>query len=398
MEFLFKRKTLRIRNLVIPLVFACIGWQSFDLFAQTNDSEFKEHVTENVVAAFQSHDLDKIEQSFSLEALGHKVAPKLFEQRADINGFVQGFTQKESKKRFIASSFGGVLKEGTEISYRSLREMNGETFPLIRLDIAGGGHEYILLDVILSGPDKGKIQDMFVASSGKWSSESIAGASKLLLIKDVSLLQKFFGNIEINEDLAKKFEELGELRASAQYGKAYKTIMALPEAVRKDRAIIDVAIQLGQLYREDAYYFQLSELAKYYGDDPSTQFILVDHHYIQGDFVGAHKSIDQVINLFGADGAMYNLKANIAFGAQDVTGAIRYSQQAIESEPTFAPAYWTLLTLQSSQNAFSEMVDTLTKIESNLGLAFSENDFQGNSFYTAFIQSEAFKAWFASKN
>lgn len=392
MDFLFKR------HLVVLILFSTLAaLYSLPVSADDSDNKFKEASALNVVKAFQSDDLAEIEKVLSLKKLGYKVAPKLFDKRSDINGFVEGFTLKESRERFIASSFSGILTEGTRVYYRSLREMNGNIYPLIRIDVGQGGHEYLLLDIALSGPEKGKIQDMFVASSGKWSSESIAGASKLLLIKDNSLLQQFFGNIEINEDLGNQFVELGNLRASGQYAEAYKLIMNFPEAIRQDRAIIDVAIQVGQMYRDDAYYFQLGELAKYHGKDPSTQFVLVDHYFIQGDFDNAQKSINQVLDLFGEDAALYNLKANVSSNQQDLASAIEFSQQAIKIEPTFAPAYWTLLTLQSSQNAFADMVKTLTAIEQNLGFDFTENDFMGNNFYTAFLSSQEFKNWMSSK-
>ena len=113
---------------------------------------------------------------------------------------------------------------------------------------------------------------------------------------------------------------------------AYKVIQSFPDKIQQSRVMMDRAITLSQLVSEEEYNKQLSRLAKYHGDDPAAQFMLIDY-YAENDI-----------------------------------------QQALV--------------------AFDQMVDWFKGLERQNDVVFEKSDFEDNpEFYGSFMESEAYKTW-----
>ncbi|WP_428603618.1 tetratricopeptide repeat protein [Sedimenticola sp.] len=357
-----------------------------------NDSELQT-LSADFVAAINRQDFEALSKLFDLQALGERTARTIFNKESDIKKFNQGFLSR-GRMTFIRSTFGQVLDEKGQAKYLRILHRGDKANPLIRVDIPSGGFEYVILTVQKNLLGELAIVDIFTATSGKNLSTSLGAAAQLLVAPNDSMLKKLFGIKKIDKQMSAKFRELGKLRREKRYADAYDLINKLPLEVRTKRVIIDLAIQLAQTINDEEYFRQLSLLEKYYGDDPSTAFMLIDHFYTQGNMAKVNHSIDRMIDEYGKDAALMNLKCSIAFTSKKYSEAIAYAKEATRLEPDYEDGHWSLVALYVTTRQYDNVVAALKNVETDLGYQFSKQNFVDDEFYADFVKSEAFYGWF----
>lgn len=340
--------------------------------------------------ATKARDIPTMAEMFDMEAFANIAARTVYESSKKIEQFSSGIL-RHKEEAFLTQIFNNVFKENADVKF--LRVLKGKN-PLIRIDYPEGGHEYVILYTQLKNDKKLTIVDMLFLSNGKKLSVSLGAASQLLLRPSKSVLKKLFGTKEVDKELLESFKELSRLRRSNKNKEAYHLIESFPDNIKNQRVIIDLSVQLAQLINDDEYRKQLSRLDKFYGTEETTTFILIDHYYYTGEYSKAISAINRIINLYGEDGALYNLLANTYHYAKDNTQAENYSRKAISTEPSFEDPYWTLVTIQLSELKHRDVVRTLDTIEQKFGYKFAAENFQGNDVYKDFIKSPEFNARF----
>ena len=96
---------------------------------------------------------------------------------------------------------------------------------------------------------------------------------------------------------------------------------------------------------------------------------------------------------FGADVAIYLLKANVSLAAGRPKEAINYARKGIELEPGHEDVYWSLVTALMAIEDYQEGIRVLETLESGFGYAFVAENFHGNEVFAGFIESPEFVAW-----
>lgn len=340
------------------------------------------------VDSLNSHDIKKLASLLDMKELAYRSARTVLDDKDDIDNYVKGFT-KNNREKFIQQIFQGVFKEkGRALYLRKLKNAR----PLIRIDYPEGGHEYMVLTLNKSPDKKIIVSDMFFLSAGKDLSVSLGAATQLMLSPSKSVLKRLFGGLEVNKDLVVEFKKIAKFRGEGKYLDAYNVINELPDAVKTKRVILDMAVQFSQFINDDEYRKQLTLLDKYHGKDETTVFILIDHYFYTGEFSKAQSSIDRLINKFGEDGALLNLKANTYFTSKDMRSANVSARKAMKLEPEFEDAYWTLVTVLLQEKKYSEVVSMLNSMESKFSYDFSSGNFIGNDIYKGFVKSSEFKS------
>ena len=340
--------------------------------------------------ALNKKDIQKLAKLFDMESFAYAAARTVFESKKEINGFVKGVL-KRTEEQFLSQIFSAVFNREVKAKYLRLLENDQ---PLIRIDYTEGGHEYAILYLKRIAPGKIVVVDMFFLTSGQKLSVALGAASQLLLRPSKSILKRIFGKAEIDSKMLVAIRDIGKLRIAGKYKEAYDLITTLPEAIKKNRIVIDTSIQLAQYINDEEYRKQLTRLDKYYGQDETTTFILIDHYFFNGDYDKALLSMDRLIDRLGVDGALLNLKANAYYAAKKYTKAQEYARKAIQQEPSFEDAYWTLITTLTETGDYGGTILVLNQVEKKFGYKFKAEDFETNKIYDKFVKTSEFRTRF----
>lgn len=345
--------------------------------------EFGKHFA----TALNKKDMRVLSELFDMSEFARITARTVVDSQKDIDAFAKGFL-KNPKDKLLNQMFTPVFNQDAAAKYLRVLKNNR---PLIRIDYKSNGHEYVILRVERVANNQLAVVDLFTLTSGKDMSASVGALSQLIVKPSTSMLKRLFGRADIDSKMLSTLKEVGKLRNSGKYKDAYNLVETLPEDVKYSRAIIDVSIFLAQNINDDEYRKQLSKLEKYYGNDDTTMFILVDHYFFMHEYTKMLAALDRLIVMLGEDGALLNLKASAYISAKDFKNAKKYCKMAIQVEPQYDGAYWTLVTALTMHEEYGELIKALGMLEKQFGYSFTAKTFTGNEFYSKFVQSSEFK-------
>ncbi|GAB2702307.1 tetratricopeptide repeat protein [Aliiglaciecola aliphaticivorans] len=358
----------------------------------SSDSAFVEASTQIGVAfagALNDQDIDSLGEMTDVKHLGQIVGKTLFSKPREVNDFVRGFSGENTRKTLINNLFMQFFIEESNSKFVRMLEEQGAQRPLIRIDYATGGHEYLILFI----NDDNKVFDFHIASKGTEFSDSLTQATALMISTDDSFFGKMFGKEKVNEEVMSQFQRIGSLRQSGQFVEAYKLLLSMPEEMKKQRVIIDTGIGLAQNINDEEYLAQLSMLDKYYGHLPSTQFMLLDYYVMTENNIKTIRAMENVIKRFGMDGALGELTANLYYNVGNLSEALKYAYLGVNAEPSFEPPYWTLLTIYNEQQNYQGVADTLDLISERLYYEFTPESLGSEPAFAGFLASDAYKLW-----
>ncbi|MEL7025016.1 MAG: hypothetical protein AAGL69_14875 [Pseudomonadota bacterium] len=339
-------------------------------------------------AAINERDQQALSELFDVGEFARIVADDLFDDEEAKRGYQRGMLS-HGRTKFTSRLFHGWLSQ--ELTAKYLRTMDGDR-PLIRLDFASGGHEYMLLSLQRKA-DNFVTVDIFPMTTGRDLSESVGIATQVMLKPSDSLLTRLFGSsYKPNPEIVSKLTRVGDLQRSGDIRRAYDLLLSLPESVRDNRVMVDFAIKLASLIGDTEYQRELTRLEKLYGDEESAGFMLIDYYFTIGEYDKAMKTVDRLETFLGEDAALSNLRANFALSSKDYARAEQYAARGIALEQDFEDSYWTLVTVAIDQNQHEKVVQTLQQIETVFGYEFVADDFD-NDFYRQFYQSDAMRVW-----
>lgn len=361
--------------------------------AQANDAtqgmNTYDTLGEQLADVINQQDDKRMVKIFNLKEFFRRAAKSVFTLERDINAYVAG-SMKNGEVHLSKVLFTSTYQRNPSAKFiRTIKDNQ----PVVRLDYSDGGHEYLLLVVEKQGGGKLQIVDFFPLSSGQMMSETLGIVSQMLYNPSESLLKRLFGSVEYNEALGEAFKRIAKFRAAGNYKAAYRVLQAQPENIRTRRIMLHSAINLAGQIGETEYREQLALLDKYYGNEESAGFLLIDHHIYNGNFRRAQKSLDGIVGLIGEDGVLMLLKANTCLIAEDFACSEQYARKAIAIEPDLEDPYWTLISCQVHTEKYAQVVETLKYLEENFDYEFTEEAFAGEALYQDFIQSPEYKRW-----
>ena len=337
-----------------------------------------------------NRDTTAMAELFDLNAFTDKAANLAFTKQSDINDFKEGFLSNfEMPAVFMDQIMNELFKNQFNTKY--LGVVDGR--PLIRFDYESGGHEYMFL-LLKQGVSKPVIaEDLFFLTNGKVYSKVIAGVVQMAIKPSESMLKRLFDIKDINTDITESISQIMKLVSENSYQQAYDLLEALPEEVKTTRYIIDIGVQISGAINDDLYEEQLSRLDKYYGNDPSTSFSLIDYHFLKKDYAKAVKTVGVLQRNLGNDAALESMVASIYFESGDMVLAKQHVLKAIEIETDFENSYWILANITNATKSYDETVAALTQLEKNFGYEFTSDDIAREPSYDQLIKSQAFKDW-----
>lgn len=347
-----------------------------------------EDVARQLVEHLTNENPEGVYQLFDLNIFADRVARNLFEGEENHKAFKEGFFNDPERLKTTVYQLFGEPTQGRTFTFVRMLTEGDQSRPLVRLVLAEGGVEYLLLEVI-----NDKIVDMFIASKGKTSIESTSELLQLTINPASGFIKRLFGKKEADEKLLEQVKTMSVQMTSGQNEAAFSTLMAMPEEVRNARVMIETGILLASRISDKLYSEQLSRLAQRFGNLPDTQFLLIDHYIYTEQLDKALESVDRIIERFGKDGPLLEIRSSINFLSNDVENAIVSIRTGIESEPTYESSYWVYIELMMHTYQYSEVLNTLDVLSHQFGYQFTRAALEAEPFYQALTRSEAYQNW-----
>jgi hypothetical protein len=398
MQYLSKN-SLSMRSLYLMLCLAIISfgqnvYAKNDLAKLLEETPIEqgERIAHEFASALSAGDVERAKQYLDVNGLAKLVTEELDLTPAMKTGFMKGFLQSATPETLVQSFLNISPNEITDFNFK--RTIDTEEFgprPMIRIDFEEGGHEFVLLFI----NEDELIEDFYFGSKANLTSRISANAARMFVGNKRSFLSRMMSGKSVDNEMLENFQKMIAHHRNGDPQKAYESLNKLPEELLRSRFVIDMAIVFAQQLNDTEYMKQLSNLNKYYGDNESTAFMLVDYHFMNNDLDAALRGADQAMAFWGTnDAALLNLKSTIYSLQNNLDKAIEMSKLAVKNEPDFDGGYWNLATFYNAQGDYASLTDILQRINLVFNAGISSETIATVDEYQLYTESEEFKnAW-----
>jgi tetratricopeptide (TPR) repeat protein len=301
-------------------------------------------------------------------------------------------------KRKMASDFMKML-DGKIASVRLAADrLDGrqDRF-LVRLDLIGtdgepAGYNYL----VFARTAEGRIADWYSHVQGAWASDVMRQVA-VHSLGDRGPLARLLGNVQFDRATLRRFTTFFEQLREGRYAKAFETFEQLPAEFRTSKAgaalRVQVAANLGEAQHRDA----LDQLARWHGDAPEFQFLLIDHHFYREDYDRALGSIAAFESAVVEDGATNFLRCSVLLMAERHAEARAACERSITLEPGAEQTWWSLATIGIKSRDPVLTLDTLASLETHFDYAFDPDALVEHETYAWLADHPEFKEWAAAR-
>lgn len=366
---------------------------SFAMAASTNTLS-QEELAKRFATALNNQDLKTIAEIFDQQGFADKSSKLVSDNKIEQKQFANGFMRND-EIALLKNWYQQLFAVNGKAKYMHMLKMDGLDLPLVRLDMGDSGTEYFLLYTKKTKTGL-QIVDFHSGAKGKTNSAAIADAVLIVMSPSDSIIERLLGSLgqrQSNTKLLETFKLVTALRQEGKFVEAYRALNSLPEETRNSRPIIDLGLTISISISEQDYLNELARLDKYHGDKDDTLFLLIDHQLVTGDFARAQKALNRLIEIYGKDAALMNLKATGAFMAGNFQRGASFAEEAIKLESDYENAYWTLVSNYISGLQYDKAILGLKDLSQEFGYEFSRSSFEQEAFYAEFVKSPVFDAW-----
>jgi tetratricopeptide (TPR) repeat protein len=297
----------------------------------------------------------------------------------------------QTGNQFFAK-FNDVIKSGG--SYAFLRaEVNGkEPFVQFRLKMVNNsGLNYHRLYLIRHPDGTVAAGDMFVLLSGERMSETFSHTWLPLAAKTIREQAKGTTELDVELEIGQKIIELNSQGKHKEVLEIYKKA---PESTRRNKAILLPCLLAAQNVSNDDYAAMIDTFRKFYPDNPSLDFILIDGYVLKKNYDESLACVDRTMKLMGVDAALLVTRANLLLLAGKSPQAMADIRKAIALEPDSSDPYSAGVDVALAAQDHAATLEFLTALEKKFGLEFL--DLAASESFAGFVKSPQFKTWQAA--
>jgi hypothetical protein len=336
-----------------------------------------------IEASFARSDKAALIAAFDMEAFNKRIYAGLSPTENDRQSSVRTPDQ-------LGTGIASLTKQGASYRFLRIRSVGGQKRALFRLVMTNGAFNY---HELLLGERGGKVRvdDLYVALSGEWISQSLRRAWQLgEAVGNPGLLARLTGADAELVKSAALVKEYGDHVAAGRKAEALVTYEKLPPTVRDSKNfLIGALTQAGDDAK--AYSRLVERFQKLFPNDAALDILLIDYCFNRKEYARLLQAIDSLDRSLGGDAYLRNLKAGIQTLTGDATGARQSLHEAIAMEPSLENPYWSLIEIQLGAKEWSPIVDTLVAIERDASVKLG--DLKGIPLYADFIKTREYRDW-----
>ena len=185
-------------------------------------------------------------------------------------------------------------------------------------------------------------------------------------------------------------------RQTARYSQIYAQ---LDESFRRQRIVALQNVLLAKAANNRRYLREaLVVMAEYFPDEPLYSLMLLDYYVPTRQYEEAVTGLQRTYAKFGFDDAAMEARISaITLAMGNAEDAAAYAERALLMEPGFELGWWSALRARVATEDFAGAAEALTVLEDNHGHKLRTEQLQGDKSFSAFLASDAFKSWEASR-
>lgn len=268
---------------------------------------------------------------------------------------------------------------------------------LVRLDLVGedgesAGHNYLMF----ARTPEGRIADWYSHVQGAWASDLMRQVA-IHSLGNPGPLARLLGNARFDRATLRRFTTFFEQHREGRYAEAIETFEKLPVEFKTSKTGAALRVQVAANLGEDRHRDALDQLARWHGDAPEFQFLLIDHHFYREDYDRALESIAAFESQVVEDGATNLLRCNMLLMAERHSQARAACERSIALEPEVEHPWWSLATVGIKSRDAVLTLRALTNLETRFDYAFDPDALIENVEYVWLVDRPEFEPWAAAR-
>ena len=362
-----ERRKQEAFNTQVPLIVESLNMGSFDLFASSiNKSDFLDRIygLRLIDVRLKREFNDNME--FQFESL---LQDGFRDSQGEINATLLGVESRGDRGRALVR----YNLPNLQFSY----------------------HEY---DLALDEDEQVVILDWIDYLQGDTFTNAI-GNSLVMAAPSEAAVRKL---IDIQNPKQNDLFQLRELlkaardRQTARYSQIYAE---LDESFRRQRIVALQNVLLAKAANNRRYLRQaLIVMAEYFPEEPLYSLMLLDYYVPTRQYEEAIAGLQRTYAKFGFDDAAMEARISaITLAMGNAEDAAAYAERALLMEPGLELGWWSALQARVATADFAGATEALTALEDNHGHQLRSEQLQGDKSFSAFLASDAFKSWEASR-
>ena len=365
---------------------------SFSAWANTATTEAYEKTIVEVVAGFNERSPEAFNRAVDAERILEVAFDGLL-----LDPAWESSVRKSLNKAIVTQLGQKLVNQMPDGAYARLLRIKGDgekRLALVRLDFGDTGNGYMDMHLVQDTYGKVRIGDWFDYSTGQRYTQSLRQLIATLS-PTPTVLGKVFDLVSQRKDAAIKLSELVKLNNEGKYAEVVHKFLAMDEGMRKSRLLNIIAVQASNSSGDlELYRKALGNLEQFYGNDGTMAYLLLDFHYLEGNYDKVLKAVALVEKSFGVEEAgLVVIRANTLVEQGNYAEAVAQARRAIELEAEYDYGYWSLLTAQVLQEHFDEAVGTATVLQERFGYDMSPASLGNMAIYTTLLESDAYRNW-----
>ena len=340
---------------------------------------------------FNNRDRAAFAERINMDLLGERVTTGMNLSERDKADFIKGM--KQSRSRMADTAMTQIeAKRGKARLVKSTAVAKGSQ-QIIRIDYQNAegdneGYEYLEFEL----NERQQIRDWFVHSQGSLVSDFMRRLA-VSMVQDESLITALFGSVRFDKDILKLVQQLALDMRAVDYPKAYATLQQFPADFKQTLNWATLQVSISSNLDEDKYRAALKQLADKHGNQPSLQFMLIDHYFYQQQYDRMVTVIQRFERRVVADGATHFLKCNGYFLAGQFADARNACARSVSLEPDVAGPWWLLIEVGLRTEDATLTLDTLTAYEEQFETQFDPDKLVALDGYRWLANRKEFLSW-----
>ncbi len=267
--------------------------------------------------------------------------------------------------------------DGTRVKIRMLPAVGGVNFHDYLLKDVGGRVIAVDFKIAIAGEDFSQIMRRFLIPLAAEENRGILErltAQESALIKHLDDLQAMTKAIQAGHP-----EEIAGIVAK------------LPEEVRNEKLCLLQELQAAQsLADNDKLESVIARYRRLYPQDPAVDLLSIDYFALKMNLPQALLSAERFTQSMGEEAYMLTIIADLQWQLGKLKQARASVDKAIEREPDFLNAQWTLVAIALSQKDHTTVLETLQRLTNKFSVQLNIQSIRDEPSYAEFAKSPEF--------
>ena len=189
-----------------------------------------------------------------------------------------------------------------------------------------------------------------------------------------------------------RLRRIQHLLESDRHREVVEELDQFPPEVRGEKFVQLIRLRALASLDEAEYALGLLAFEKDFPGDAALELLSLDNPLLRGDGVAAMQAIDRLDRRVG-DPYLHHLRGLVKLGQEDLAGAKRSFQKALEGDPALFEPYVELLGLSIHESDHAGAVRLLEALEREVGADVLQVSVEGAPQAGGFLESAEYKAW-----